>query len=110
MANNQSKIRRFKVNPWKTTNRDVIRDPLQSPVIDDDSTSPSIAQMNQSQELPLASAPEITSQHGRVNRIITGTLAKSKNIVLGRSDQNIASSSEACVQIESFDAASVQEV
>ena len=113
MANNQSKIRRFKTIPWKTINRDVIKGPVQSTVVDDNSTSPSVTQVNQSQELPLAPTPEIASKHGRLNRIIRGTLAKSKNILLGRSNHNIARSSmraRVSVQIESSDIASVQEV
>ena len=113
MANNQSKIRRFKIIPRKTTNRDVIKGPVQSTVVNDNSTSPSVTQMNRSQELPLAPTPEIASKYGRLNRIIRGTLAKSKNILLGRSNHNIARSSmraRVSVQIESSDIASVQEV
>ena len=114
MANNQSKIRRFKLNPWKTTSRNVIKDPLQSAVVNNNSTSPSIAQINRSQEVPLASTLEIASKHRRLNRFIMGTLAKSKNILVGRSDQNNASSpvcARASVQmVEALDAASVQRV
>ena len=113
MANNQSKIRRFKLNPWKTKH-DALKGPLQSTVVDNSTSSPSVAQTNQSQELPLASTPEIATKHVRLNRIIMGTLAKSKNILLGRSDQNIASSSDVdarvSVQIESSGTAFVQEV
>ena len=110
MANNQSKIRRSKLKPWKRTNRDDTKDPLQSTVVDNNSSSPPVAQINRLQELPLPLTSEIASKHGRLNQIITGTLAKSKNILLGRSGQNIASSSVRTRVSEPSVAASVQEV
>ena len=114
MANNQSKMRRFKLKPWKPIKCDVIKEPLQSTAVDNNSTSPpSVAQMNQSQDSPLASSPRIAPKHGRLNRIITSTMAKSKNILLGRSDQSVPSSSvpmRVSVQIESSENVFIQEV
>ncbi|KIM67601.1 hypothetical protein SCLCIDRAFT_1111357 [Scleroderma citrinum Foug A] len=67
MTNIQSKIRRSKLNPWRTTN-------------------PNRTAPQTSLELPLAFPPERASG---LSRITKGPLAKVKTFLLGRSNQDI---------------------